>query len=66
MRQPIRARCFCYCTLSEKALCTRFLFTIALGNLIAMTCAAMFADILAWFPTKWDPVYAFVVVIETG
>jgi len=32
-------------------------------TLIVVPFAAMFADILAWFLTKWDPVYAYVVVI---
>jgi hypothetical protein len=31
--------------------------------LIVVPFAAMFADILAWFLTKWDPIYAHVVVI---
>lgn len=32
-------------------------------SLIVLPFAAMFADILAWFLTKWDPVYAYVVVV---
>ena len=32
-------------------------------TLILLPFAAMFADILAWFLTKWDPVYAYTVVI---
>ena len=35
-------------------------------SLIVLPFAAMFADILAWFLTKWDPVYAYVVVIGGG
>lgn len=31
--------------------------------LIVLPFAAMLSDILAWFLTKWDPVYAYVVVI---
>jgi hypothetical protein len=31
-------------------------------SLIVLPFVAMFADILAWFLTKWDPVYAYVVV----
>lgn len=31
--------------------------------LIVLPFAAMFADILAWFLTKWDPVYAYVMVV---
>jgi hypothetical protein len=32
-------------------------------TLILLPFIAMFADILAWFLTKWDPIYAFTVVI---
>ena len=32
-------------------------------TLIVLPFAAMFSDILAWFLTKWDPVYAYTVVI---
>lgn len=32
-------------------------------TLIVLPFAAMFADIAAWFLTKWDPVYAYVVVV---
>lgn len=32
-------------------------------GLIVLPFAGMFADILAWFLTKWDPVYAYVVVV---
>lgn len=35
-------------------------------SLIVLPFAAMFADILAWFLTKWDPVYAYVVVVGGG
>lgn len=31
-------------------------------SLIVLPFAAMIADILAWFLTKWDPVYAYVVI----
>ncbi len=31
-------------------------------SLILIPFVAMFADILAWFLTKWDPVYAYTVV----
>ena len=31
-------------------------------TLIVLPFAAMFADILAWFLTKWDPIYAYTVV----
>lgn len=31
-------------------------------TLILLPFAAMFADILAWFLTKWDPIYAYTVV----
>jgi len=32
------------------------------GTLMVLPFAAIFADILAWFLTKWDPVYAYTVV----
>lgn len=32
-------------------------------TLIVTPFAAMLADILAWFLTKWDPIYAYVVLI---
>ena len=32
------------------------------ATLIVLPFAAIFADILAWFLTKWDPVYAYTVV----
>lgn len=32
------------------------------GTLMVVPFAAIFADILAWFLTKWDPVYAYTVV----
>lgn len=35
-------------------------------SLIVLPFAAMFIDILAWFLTKWDPVYAHVIVISGG
>lgn len=35
-------------------------------TLILAPFAAMFTDILAWFLTKWDPAYAYVVVISGG
>jgi hypothetical protein len=35
-------------------------------SLIVLPFAAMFADILAWFLTKWDPLYAYVVVVGGG
>lgn len=35
-------------------------------SLIVLPFAAMFADILAWFLTKWDPIYAYVVVFGGG
>lgn len=35
-------------------------------TLILMPFAAMFTDILAWFLTKWDPIYAYVIVISGG
>lgn len=34
--------------------------------LIVLPFAAMITDILAWFLTKWDPIYAFAVVIGGG
>jgi len=33
------------------------------GSLMVLPFAAILADILAWFLTKWDPVYAYTVVI---
>lgn len=33
------------------------------ATLIVVPFAAVFADILAWFLTKWDPFYAYTVVI---
>ncbi len=45
-----------------------FIFRFAVLNdwlkstLIALPFLAIFADILAWFLTKWDPVYAYTVV----
>ncbi len=33
------------------------------STLIVLPFAAIFVDILAWFLTKWDPVYAYTVVI---
>ncbi len=36
------------------------------STLIVLPFAAMFVDILAWFLTKWDPVYAYTVVIAGG
>ena len=33
------------------------------ATLMVVPFAAIFADILAWFLTKWDPVYAYTVVI---
>jgi hypothetical protein len=35
-------------------------------SLIVLPFAAMLADILAWFLTKRDPVYAYVVVLSGG
>ncbi|HEY4659187.1 MAG TPA: hypothetical protein VIH11_06740 [Gemmatimonadaceae bacterium] len=32
------------------------------GSLMVLPFAAIIADILAWFLTKWDPVYAYTVV----
>jgi len=32
-------------------------------TLILLPFAAMLADVLAWFLTKWDPIYAYTVVI---
>jgi len=34
--------------------------------LIVVPFAAMLTDVLAWFLTKWDPVYAYAVVIGGG
>ncbi len=36
------------------------------STLIVLPFVAMFVDILAWFLTKWDPVYAYTVVIAGG
>lgn len=35
-------------------------------TLMVLPFAAVFADILAWFLTKWDPVYAYTVVAAGG
>lgn len=35
-------------------------------TLIVLPFVAIFADILAWFLTKWDPIYAYVVVVGGG
>lgn len=35
-------------------------------SVIVLPFAAMLADIVAWFLTKWDPVYAYVVVVGGG
>ncbi|MFQ5677772.1 MAG: hypothetical protein ACE5G1_17920 [bacterium] len=32
-------------------------------HIARVTFLAIFMDILAWFLTKWDPVYAYTVVI---
>jgi len=34
------------------------------STLIVLPFAAIFIDILAWFLTKWDPVYAYIIVIS--
>lgn len=39
------------------------LFPALKNGLIAVPFIAMFVDVLAWFLTKWDPVYAYTVVI---
>jgi len=45
-----------------------FIFRLAVvprwlkATLMVLPFAAIFADILAWFLTKWDPVYAYTVV----
>jgi len=45
-----------------------FIFRLAVlslwlkATLIVLPFAAIFADILAWFLTKWDPIYAYTVV----
>ncbi len=36
------------------------------STLIVLPFAAIFVDILAWFLTKWDPVYAYIIVISGG
>ncbi len=36
------------------------------ATLIVLPFAAIFVDILAWFLTKWDPVYAYIIVISGG
>jgi len=36
------------------------------GTLMVLPFAAIFTDILAWFLTKWDPVYAYTVVLAGG
>lgn len=35
-------------------------------TLIVLPVAAIFAEVLAWFLTKWDHVYAYVVVVGSG
>jgi len=46
-----------------------FIFRLAVlpdwlkATLIVLPFAAIFADILAWFLTKWDPIYAYTVLI---
>jgi len=50
------------------ALAIGFIFRLAVVNvwlkapLMVLPFVAIFADILAWFLTKWDPVYAYTVV----
>lgn len=50
------------------ALTIGFIFRLAVvpgwlkATLMVLPFAAIFADILAWFLTKWDPVYAYTVV----
>jgi len=34
------------------------------ATLIVLPFAAIFVDILAWFLTKWDPIYAYIIVIS--
>lgn len=52
------------------ALAIGFIFRLAVldgrikATLLALPFLAIFADILAWFLTKWDPIYAYVVVIS--
>jgi len=36
------------------------------STLIVLPFVAMFVDIAAWFLTKWDPIYAYTVVIAGG
>jgi len=36
------------------------------STLIVLPFVAIFVDILAWFLTKWDPVYAYTVIIAGG
>jgi len=36
------------------------------STLIILPFAAIFVDILAWFLTKWDPLYAYIIVISGG
>lgn len=36
------------------------------GTLILLPFAAMAVDILAWFLTKWDPVFAYTVIMAGG
>lgn len=51
------------------ALAIGFIFRLAILNvwikapLILLPFVAIFADILAWFLTKWDPVYAYTIVV---
>ncbi len=50
------------------ALTIGFIFRLAAmptwlkGTLILLPFMAIFADILAWFLTKWDPIYAYTVI----
>ena len=34
------------------------------STLIVLPFAAIFVDILAWFLTKWDPLYAYIIVVS--
>jgi hypothetical protein len=51
------------------ALAIGFIFRLAAmrvwlkASLMALPFAAIFADILAWFLTKWDPFYAYTVIV---
>jgi len=36
------------------------------STLIVIPFAAIFLDILTWFLTKWDPIYAYVVAVSGG